>query len=299
MSLKKWSEVNTDAVSILKPDFGKRKWGEIKQNEKNVILTHFKNNGWFSERDSHLHKPVRSFSNDHRAGSYCNHLLSHGGPHDEPYNHGVIKNCCTVNAVLDFEHIFLTEHQDVVYELISYYILNLDSSNYRNFSRMFNDISTQFGLNVLLSESGLILRQEEKITKEIYEPVLSFLSDKKWEIVNRELVDAFTDYHKNSPQNFSSCVTHTVSAVQAFLQILISGEVGKGEIAILVKEGIKKGVIPNDPFSASAFNQIVSVLMRERQSKSDSHPKEEYADEKTARLLLNLTMVFMQHCLQV
>ena len=39
--------------------------------------------------------------------------------------------------------------------------------------------------------------------------------------------------------------------------------------------------------------------MSERQLKGTPHPSKEYATEKNARLLLNLVMVFLQHCIQV
>lgn len=39
--------------------------------------------------------------------------------------------------------------------------------------------------------------------------------------------------------------------------------------------------------------------MRERQEKGDPHPKLEYANEQNARLILNLSMVFIQHFMQL
>jgi hypothetical protein len=301
MTFIKWSSVNSEAKSTLKPDLGVKSWGEIDQEKKKIIYKHAINLGWFVGRDKEFYDALFEFSNDHKARAFCNHLLGHGGPHS--YDHGgTIKDCCYEAAEKDFHYLFHQEHQDVVYELISYYVEQLshsyDQKKQGRFIRMFNDLSNQFGLNVLLTENSFIFRQEEKITKEIYEPILKYLSDKKWEPVNRELSDAFADYLRNTPECYSSCITHTVSGVQAFLQILVKGSVGKGDISDLVNQGIKNGVIPNDPFSARVFKDLVSILMQERQEKSDSHPKKEYANEKSARLVLNLSMVFMQHSLQ-
>lgn len=41
----------------------------------------------------------------------------------------------------------------------------------------------------------------------------------------------------------------------------------------------------------------ITILARERQSTSNAHPKREYAIEKNARLVLNLVMIFIQHCI--
>lgn len=297
MSLTKWSDINIEAKKILKPDLGNRKWDEITLVQKQTIWKHFINNGWFSSTEHNLHYAVRDFASDHKAQSYCNYSLAHGGPHFDYHN--FLETCCKEKTKLDFENIFLTESQDVVYELVSYYINRLNSDTYIKFTNMFNDISSQFGLNISLNKSGIILRQEEKITTEIYEPVLNFLSDKKWEPVNRDLSDAFKDYHKNTPEGYSSCITHTVSSIQAFLQILVKDEIGKGEIAELVNFGIKNQVIPDDPFSVKILKDTISIMMQERQKKGDPHPKLEYANQKSARLLLNLAMIFMQHCAQL
>jgi len=145
---------------------------------------------------------------------------------------------------------------------------------------------------------GFIPRQEEKIISEIYEPVLNILSDPKWEIVNRDLSDAFKEYTKHEEESYSHCITHAVSSIQAFLQIVVNNKIGSGNIDSLVKEAINKELIPKDPFSIKIFNGIQSILMKYRQEYSDAHPKREYANEKTAKLVLNLVMIFLQHTLQ-
>lgn len=301
MAFAKWSDINKSAKATLKPDFGTKNWGEVTAQDKQNIYQFFCNKGWFVGIDNDFYNAVVQFSDDHKARAFCKNLIAHGGPHRYDRGYGRQK-CCDEAAVYDFYHLFNNEHQDVVYELISYYAESLshspDNEKLGRFIRIFNDLAEQFGLNVILSKSGLMFKQEEKITKNIYEPTLKYLSAGKWNVVNRELGDAFADYLKNTPDGYSACITHTVSGVQAFLQILVNGSVGKGDIAELINTGLKNGVIPNDPFSTKIFKDLNSVLMQERQAKSDSHPKKEYANEKSSRLLLNLAMVFMQHCLQ-
>lgn len=240
------------------------------------------------------------FAEAHKARAFCNHLLSHGGPHFRGTNKSMenVASCCQEKAAMDAHHIFQRQNQDVVYELISYYAESLTPTERAVFIIAFDDLSNQYGLNILVTDNGLILRQEQKIIEEIYTPTLNYLSDPKWKDVNSELSDAFSDYLKNTPDGYSSCVTHTVTALQAFLQITVNGETGKGDIALLLKKALADGFIPNDPFSTKILKDAVSILMEERQTKGDPHPKKEYANEKTARTLLNLTMVFFQHCLQ-
>ena len=161
-----------------------------------------------------------------------------------------------------------------------------------------NNIFLQFGVKYYLTEESFVPRQEEKIVKEVYEPVLAYLRDEKWKKVSENLSDAFADYRKNTPQGYSGCVTKTVSAVQAFLQILVRGGTGKGDIAELVNEAVEKELIPNDVFTQTIFKNVQSIFSRERQKTSDAHPKDEYANEKSARMILNLAMVFIQYCMQ-
>ncbi len=60
---------------------------------------------------------------------------------------------------------------------------------------------------------------------------------------------------------------------------------------------MKNGVIPNDDFTKEAFDKIESFLMKERQHSGDAHPRKEFANEKNAKLVLDLAMVFIHHCI--
>lgn len=229
------------------------------------------------------------------------------------------------SACRDFYEIFMHQNENVVIELLSLYckvliserkkekiykIQNEDEKEYQQrlenwrwedfdkFAQSLNEVFTDFGINLYLTRQGFMPRQEEKITEEIYEPVLSFLSHPKWKEVSKILSDSFDEYRKNTPQGYSNCVTNTVSAVQAFLQIIVNGKTGKREIAELIKDGQRKNLIPNDFFTQKIFNNIESIFARQRQETGIAHPKKEYATEKNARTILNLAMIFFQHCIQ-
>ena len=82
------------------------------------------------------------------------------------------------------------------------------------------------------------------------------------------------------------------------MQLLLYGTTGKGTLGTLLPEAIKKGFIPSDKFSTIIFNNIESIFAQERISTGDAHPKKEYATEGSARTMINLAMVFLQHCIQ-
>lgn len=223
---------------------------------------------------------------------------------------------------IDFYNIFAKEKEDVVMELLSavafYYFKYATSRNnkipkanyetqeeyekrkfaiFDGFLEKLNEVFLQFGIKWILTRNGFIPRQDEKIIEEIYNPVLNYLSDPKWQKVNEILSDAFSDYRKNTPQGYSGCLTKTIAAVEAYLQILVESETGKTLLSDLISIAIKKEIIPNDVFTKTIFKNIESVFARERITTGDAHPKDEYATEKNARMILNLAMIFIQHCI--
>ncbi|RJQ30174.1 hypothetical protein C4572_04380 [Candidatus Parcubacteria bacterium] len=301
---KLWSENNRKATEALKPDLEMRSLGECDTEERIIILKHFINKGWFSDDNSqhYVDKAVQKFSDANKASNFCPENLKHGGPHYSSYSN-FLENCCKEYTHKDFRNIFLTMSKDIVYELLSYYVNELNNSDYYKhrdrFRNCFNDISDQFLLDIIMIEDQFIPRQEEKIIKEIYEPTLAILGDEKWEPVNRDLTDAFFEYRKNTPQGYSGCVTNVNTAVQAFLQIIVDGKIGGSDgIKSIIQKGTENGKLPTDKFTTEIFKNIETILMRERGKSGNAHPKQDYADEKSARMMLNLAMVFMQHCIQ-
>ena len=315
---KLWSSNNPDAAINICPDLGMREWNDLNPDENLKIWSYFFNEGWFNNSD-HVFKTIFSLNERYKRKSYGHRLLEHGGPHSSEYEH--LESCCVETTLNDFKRIFLNENQDVVYEMFSLFILsNIDTSSIQNidesddesrkdeivnraykkadnFAADFNDIFEQFSINVILTRNGIVFRQDKKITEDIYVPVLSYLSGKKWSPVNRDLSDAFRKFQEKTPQGYSSCITHAISGLQAFLQILVYDKTGKGDLSDLIPEAQKKDAIPSDAFSTKIFKDIQSILMNKRKESGDSHPKKEYANERSAKLVLNLIMIFIQNCI--
>lgn len=319
---KLWSSNNPDAVKNICPDLGMREWNDLDAYEKQKIWAHFIKKHRF-DRSAHVFYTIEALNERYKRKSYGQKLLDHGGPHKElgEYGHKVFQSCCLETSQEDFKYIFLKENQDVMYEMLSLYvhymidissIENIDETDEDNrkeeiinrayqradkFAEEFNDIFEQFSLNVMLTRNGIILRQDKKITEEIYVPVLTYLSDKKWIPVNRDFSDAFRKFQEKTPQGYSGCITHAISALQGFLQVMVHGKTGKGDLSNLILEAQKSKVIPADTFSIKIFKDIQSILMQKRQESGDPHPKKEYANEQSAKLVMNLIMIFIQHCI--
>jgi hypothetical protein len=308
-NFKFWSKTKPDAFKELHPTLGCRSWDELSTEEKDNIWHYLKN--YFLAENFRTFFAIYCLNENHKYRSYGKYFL-----HEQTDQ----------NARMDFEHIFRNESQNVLLELLSCFsrvILTERSgkalnkfeneteeeykdrvNEYRHvdfdkFAERVNDVFEHYGINILLTRQGFIPRQDDKITKKIYIPVLQFLSTESWAPVNRDLRDAFKTYQEKTSQSYSNSITHAVAALQAFLQILANGKTGGSEgINSLMKKAQEKNLIPTDKFSSTIFKNIDSILMRERGKTGDAHPKQEYANEKNARLVLNLVMVFIQHCIQ-
>ena len=148
---KLWSENNPQVKEILRPNLGVRSWDKLTKRDKEVVWCHFINKDWFVA-DEYAYRAVYSFDKDNKARAFCDHLLNHGGPHYHRYGVRDMEECCHEIASLDFKHIFHTEHQDVVYELFSYYVLALqqdtiDKEKVTRFKNLFNDIFNKGSFN--------------------------------------------------------------------------------------------------------------------------------------------------------
>jgi hypothetical protein len=333
---KLWSETKKEAKEELSSDFGFRDWKDLSSDDKYLIWKYlewhfFKKDelgqdfsygnrrcnyeffGDYDEKDNKLTRVVNSiqFLNlKYKAKSYARNFLE-----DNRFN----------SACHDFYEIFSTQSENVVLELLSLYskliILerndreprrNEDESDdefekrtfewrwevFDRFLEDLNEVFIQFGIKYYLTKDSFVPRQDTKIMKEIHEPVLSYLSDQKWKKVNETLSDAFSDYRKNTPQGYSGCITKTISAVEAYLQIIVDGKTGGKNLSSLISEGQKNNLIPNDIFTQTIFKNTKAIFARERKSTGDAHPKDEYATEKNSRTILNLAMIFIQHCIQ-
>lgn len=318
-----WSKINPLSKETLKPDLGIRSWNDLSADEKYSIIKHFEQERFFRD-PMKLYTILTQLNNSYKSNHYAKEILGHGGPHIEnvrSYGSGgyTLKKCCLDTANNDFMLIMSNEYEDVVYELLSFFasslidygyleidfssldrkeqneIINESFEKFDRFVRIFNDIFEQFGLNVFLTRGGLVFRQEAKIDHEIYSPVMSFLANPKWEKVSVELSDSIDDYQKGK-KYYSTSITKSINALQAFLQLIVNKKTGKGKIKDLIYKAREMDSIPGDDFSFEVFLNIQSTVMKERQTKGDPHPKKAYANEYHARFVLNLIMIFMQHC---
>lgn len=311
-----WSDKSSVAKELLHPALGLRDWGDVSHEEKTKIWNYIRS--WFEpareERvNFRVYITARRLNELHKYQSYAKDTLRSNSP-DVAFD--------------DFKHIFFEEHQDVVLELLSCFALEIIRERekefggiYRSryesdekynevlfnwrwevfdkFSARLNDVFEQFSINLLLTRSGFIEKQDAKITDEIYVPVLNFLSASEWKDINRDLADAFAKYQLKTEQGYSGAITHAVSALQGYLQAVVYGKTGGTEgIHSLIKQAQEKSLIPDDKFTSETFKNIDTILMGQRGKSGDAHPKQEYANEKNARLVLNLVMIFLQHCIQ-
>ncbi|AXY72549.1 hypothetical protein D3H65_00515 [Paraflavitalea soli] len=337
MSFPLWSEINEEASKILKPDLGIRSWDKLTKEEKNLIWKHLEpylfdkemyqdeyynpeDPGYYYDffddansnvRRNAVQKSVDALNIRYKAHAYARDYFSFKS---------------LLNACKDFYSIFSFDHEHVVLELLSFYCKFLIEeceeaqkaipkahnetkkvyqarvdkakwSYFDEFAKSLNEVFLDFGINVSITRAGFLPRQDERILKAIYEPVLKVLSENKWKEVNNILSNAFAEYRKNTSEGYSTCVTYTVASVQAVLQLLVHGKTGSGDLKELVATARAKNLIPSDLLTKEIFQDIQSILMAERQKTGMAHPPQEYATEKNARLVLNLAMIFIQHCL--
>lgn len=329
MSFKLWSENNNEAKQSLKPDLGLRDWDTLSNDEKKRIWKYLQ--CYFFDpktRYDYQSNPYFVYELDYKAEERVCFAVKQLSILYKQKNFAkfYLEKKTNYNAALDFYSIFITKECNAVVELMSLYCkaillqregkffeahfieetnrtdehqtlrITWEFEEFDDFANELNEVFGDFGLNVYLTRNGFIPKQDDKIIYDIYEPVIKVLGNQDWKEVNNLLSDAFLEFRKNTSNGFSTCITHTVSAVQAYLQIIVNGKTGSGDIKDLVKLAQSKELIPSDTFSREIFKTIESILMRERQEKGDAHPKKEYATEKNARMVLNLAMVFLQHC---
>jgi len=333
---KLWSEVKKEAKGDLSPDFGFRNWNDLSSDDKYLIWKYLE--GHFFKKDElrqdfsygNRRCNYEFFGNDDEKDNKLTRVVDsiqiiNLKYKAKSYARNFLENSKFNSACQDFYQIFSTQSVNVVLELLSLYarLIILERNDreprrnenesdddfkkrtlewrwevFDRFSEDLNEVFIQFGVKYYLTRDSFVPRQDSKIMEEIYKPVLNYLSDAKWKEVNNLLEDSFSEYRKNTPQGYSNSVTNTISAIQAFLQIINNGKTGKGNISQLIIETQKKGLINNDSFTKQIFDNVESIFAKERQETSTAHPKKEYATEKNARTILNLAMIFFQHCIQ-
>lgn len=296
-----------------------RGWSGLTGPEKKIILQQLTNNGWVKD-SSEIASTIAHLNESYLR--LCPGKNLHSTPPHRDYN-GQVRNSPEREkaARADFEHILMHEKSEplvlrMLSILASRYIDQMhfkwaeEASNkelrekyaaeafgkFDRFANCLNHIFEQFSINWRVTRSGLVPMQDEKITAEIYAPTLLALSDPKWKAVNADLSKMFQDY---GDRNYSEAITKAHAAVQRFLQI-VAGEEGtnsKGEVGKLFQQAKKNGLIPAGKFSEQFINAVQSAIVAERATNSTAKPAMKEAAATDALLVMNLTMVFFQHCL--
>ena len=316
---KIYGEDNPQIQSVLKPDLGYRSWNELTLEDKQIAFRELSNcDVLFKGRNEILRMML--YLNYHFLSECPAPKLHELGSRRNHHDSFIFRDKQRDAAVDDFLNFFLGESEEKVMHMLSvwakYHILENDikkaaeavSSDerqffldqaYEDFDRLadtLNHILEQFRLNFILTREGFIPHQDVKITTEIYEPVLVLLQDVKWRSVNADLSNMFDDYHN---KDYAEVITKAHSAVQRFLQVLVGeeGKNGKGEVGRLFSVAKQKGLIPVNRFTESILSGIQGYLSSERATNSTAKPAMQQATAADALLIMNVVMVFLQHCL--
>jgi len=293
-NFKIWGENNPKIEEDINPSLEWRSWDNLNKNEKDKIFRIFQKNGWFSD-DHNILSVIRYFDRE-----YPNLNLT------ENYFLETTDYMLSRAAFKDFANIFFNEKENIVLRAISLfakslvYKLDLESaksnkevdkvfSRFDSFCNRFQYISEKFSLNISLTRNGFVPRQDEKIQKEIYDPVMKILSSPLWKPINTELEKAFVSFQN---KDYAKSISESHNVVQGFLQILLHGEHGKnssGEMGRLFAEAKKKD------FFTENFDFFKNFFSAFRANKSTSKPRKSISSSEDALLMLNTVMIFLQH----
>lgn len=304
----------------IQPRLALRAWADLNDKEKKIALQELKNRGFLSERSHEVFQSIAHINTQFLRE--CPGKLLHG-IHPGSYMRDEDTAYKRLEAAfLDFQNIFLNHKSEaLVFRMLTRFAQSYIDYAYLeraerekeeqkrgkhiadafekfdHLANCLNHIFEQFSVNVLLTRSGLIPKQDQKITEDIYVPTLISLADPKWKNVNSDLVKMFEDYRN---RNYSEVITKAHSAIQRFLQILVGeeGKSGKGEIGKLFGKAKEKGIIPVDRFTEPLISVFQSFIASERATNSTAKPALKNTTSSDALLMMNVVMVFLQHCLQ-
>ena len=303
---KIWSESNPDALKELKPDLGLRSLDILSEDEKDIMWQHLKDILSIYKDELNNIFMIEEYVFDTRVYSSIKNLQNHSKYNN--YSPKFLYNPSLDTARSEFYRIFSNEAENVVLQLLSIFFRDLVSESsdhvineiksklsepefiewrwgvFNHISKKLNELFDDFGLKYILTAQGFAFKQDDKITNEIYAPVLKILSDEKWKDVNHHLYETFTYYHN---KKYDAAITHSISSLEAFLQILVHGKTGTGKISDLIKTAQLQKLIPDDNFTKSIFKNMDSFFARERMEGSIAHPTQIDPTEKNSRLLLN------------
>lgn len=225
-------------------------------------------------------------------------------------------------AKTDFEQIFIFgESEDLVLFMISLFagclinnqeietaqktqnieerkkLVGLAYMEFDLFAKRLNYLFEQFSVNIVVSRCGMIPRQDDRITEDIYEPTLQILSDPIWDPVNSILDEMFTNFRN---QQYPEVITNAHNAVHRFLQIALgkNGNLGKGEFGRLFNQAKSNNLISNNSEIEDSVKLMKSFLPSQRAKRSTAKPTSHTANSADALLVMNISIVLIQHCLQ-
>jgi hypothetical protein len=311
-----YGEGDPAVEEALQPSLALRNWSDLSKKEKTIALQYVFNSGWIDKYSPGCLAAV----------SYLNHTYLRQCPgkrlHTTPSDGGIEQFAAKEAAFEDFKDIFLNEQSEaMVLRMLSVFArCHIDQSDlgyakkatqeaernkniadaFAKFDRLancLNHIFRQFAVNQVVTRSGFVPRQDDRITDGIYVPTLKALADPKWAAVSVDLGGMFRDYRE---QHYPEVITKAHSAIQRFLQIAVGeeGKSGKGELAKLFKEAKDRGIISTNRFVDPVVAAISGFIPSERATNSTAKPALKDATPADALLMMNVVMVLLQHCLQ-
>ncbi|HMS84190.1 MAG TPA: hypothetical protein PKD12_11110 [Nitrospira sp.] len=306
---------NTPAFDdSIQPTLDFRSWSDVSKEERITALQQILNSGW-TKKEQHILDAIAHLN--HTYLRLCPGKNLHKAPRGNAGSDLVIRRA----AGEDFCRIFLEAGESLALRMLSKFAEGLiDKYHLRQaqktvesderakcvgdafevfdrFANCINHIFEQFAINQMLTRTGFIPRQDKTIEKELYKPTLKALSDPKWMPVNKILTPMFEDFREGK---YSEAITKAHSAVHCFLQILVGehGTNAKGELGNLIKDGKRTGVIPTNRFTEPFLTNVQSFITSERATNSTAKPSRLPALSSDALLMMNISLVFLQHCLQ-
>ena len=304
---------NPEVENKIQPHLVLREWNDLSASEKRIALQELLNNGFVHSSSNPVLQTISNLNHEYLRQCPGKILHSRG-------NSGGIQQR---NAAFeDFKQIFVGEKTEaIVLRMISEFCnCHIDSYNYakaenetdetekrrliylafEKFDKLascLNHIFEQFSVNVVVTRSGIVPKQDSEIINRIYNPTLVILSDPKWKSVSDDLSQVFINFQE---QKYPETITVAHRVVQRFLQILVGeeGKNGKGEVGKLFSDAKKQGLIPTNRFTEPIIEVFQGYISSERATNSSAKPSIKEATSSDALLVLNVVMIFLQHCLQ-
>jgi len=309
---------DTEVEERIQPRLALRGWSALTRTEMETILQELHNRDWIGDSSQEVLIAVY-----HLNRSFLRELPGKRLHKIKPVRDGYGNNddeLCEA-AYEDFREIILKcENEDIVLRLLSKLAeAQIDGWRYKaaaeeqdatlrqkyvqeafekfdQLASALNYLFRQFAVNMQVTRSGFIPVQDRKIAEEIYAPTLAALSDPKYVRVSDDLAKMFADYRAG---DFGEVITKAHSSVQRFLQICVGdeGKNGKGELRELFATAKARGLTSSTRFGEPLIKVLEGFFPSERATKSTAKPTLTEATPRDAMLMMDLAMVFIQHCL--